>query len=193
MMLDRPSSDVLEAIDAQMSGTFRIASDLPAQFNPYVIAGPILEMDEHRDIAAGGAVIDWLFRAEVKKKQGRFILGTCYMPRVTGDLSDLFDHLLERMLGRRPDFLIVLSWDYWRDASPREREILCFHELKHASQAKDMFGSPRFNRETGAPIWAILGHDIEEFDDVVRRYGVHSADLERFLHAITENMERTPT
>lgn len=182
-------AEQLQLAEAQAVGKFMKAGGMPLTINPYAIALPILEMSEHHDIRAGDAVIDWLFRAEIKKKQGRFILGTCYQPRVTGDLSDLFDDMLEKLLGRRPDFLIVLSWDYWRDASPREREILCFHELKHCAQARDMFGAPRFNRDTGLPIWAIQGHDIEEFDDVVRRYGIHSNDLERFMRAITDNIE----
>jgi hypothetical protein len=96
--------------------------------------------------------------------------------------------MLVRLLGRTPDFLIVLDYEYWTEATPLQREILVHHELLHASQAKDLFGAPRFDRD-GNPMWALRPHDLEEFNDVVRRYGVHSEDVETFLRAITENME----
>jgi Putative phage metallopeptidase len=174
--------------DALLGLTFRGCEGLPPELDPRVIGAAVLELPEHHDLETGGATVDWLFRIAEKRKHGRRILGTCYMPSVQGDLSDLFDHLLAQHCGRAPDFLIVLDWIYWRDTTPLGREILCFHELKHAVQARDIYGGPRFDRE-GMPIWAINAHDIEEFDDVVRRYGVHSADVERFLSAVAEHME----
>jgi hypothetical protein len=174
---------------AQLSAAFRGCEGLPADLDPRVYAARILEMPEHEALTAGGAVIDWLFRGIEKRKKGRRILGTCYQPGVQGDLADLFTHLLAQHCGRTPDFLIILDWQWWMEASPRAREILCFHELKHADQARDVFGVPRFDRE-GMPIWALRAHDLEEFNDVVRRYGVHDADVEKFLGAVAEHMER---
>jgi hypothetical protein len=175
--------------DAAMMTAFRGCEGLAPELDPRDIGARVLLLPEHEDLARGEATIDWLFRTAEKRKKGRRILGTCYMPSVQGDLSDLFDHLLEQHCGRSPDYLIVLDWVYWQGASPREREILCFHELKHAGQARDIFGGPKFDRE-GRPMWAVHPHDIEEFDDVVRRYGVHSVDVASFLQAVAGHMEQ---
>lgn len=164
---------------------------LQDETSPYAFAAKVLDFPEHEDISNGGALIDWLFRTSEKTKAGRRVLGTCYAkPKVQGDLSPLFDDLLTRLLGRIPDFLIVLDLTYWNEATPVQREILVHHELLHASQAKDLFGAPRFDRD-GNPVWALRDHDISEFNEVVRRYGVHSEDVETFLKAITENMEQS--
>jgi hypothetical protein len=175
---------------ADEHGQFFMRCDgLPADKDPRVIAEKVLDFDEHNDIRSGNALIDYLFRTTEKRKHGRKVLGMCYAkPGVQGDLSDLFDDMLVRLLGRTPDFLIVLDYEYWTEATPLQREILVHHELLHASQAKDLFGAPRFDRD-GNPMWALRPHDLEEFNDVVRRYGVHSEDVETFLRAITENME----
>jgi hypothetical protein len=168
---------------------YMVVDGQPNDRDPRVYAEKVLDFEEHQDIRNGGANIDWLFRTSEKIKAGRRILGMCYAkPKVQGDLSPLFDDLLTRLLGRIPDFLIVLDLAYWDEATPLQREILVHHELLHASQAKDLFGAPRFDRD-GLPVWALRAHDLEEFNDVVRRYGVHSEDVEAFLHAITENME----
>lgn len=169
--------------------SFLVCDGQPLEKDPRVIAEKVLDFPEHTDIYNGGADIGWLFRTTEKIKTGRRILGTCYCaPKVQGDLAPLFDDMLTRLLGRIPDFLVVLDFDYWNEATPLQREILVHHEFLHASQAKDIFGAPRFDRD-GHPMWALRAHDIEEFNDVVRRYGVHSEDVEAFLRAITENME----
>lgn len=190
----RPSIEITSS-DSENDVTFHdymVVDGQPNDRDPRVYAAKVLDFPEHEDISNGGALIDWLFRTSEKLKAGRRVLGTCYAkPKVQGDLSPLFDDLLTRLLGRIPDFLIVLDLAYWDEASPLQREILVHHELLHASQAKDLFGAPRFDRD-GLPVWALRAHDLEEFNDVVRRYGVHSEDVEAFLRAITENMEAVP-
>lgn len=128
--------------------------------------------------------VAFFLRAMPKRKQGRCILGTCYMPRVTGELSGMFDWLLEERLGYFPDFMIVLDAEWWAEASPTLREALVFHEGLHMGQEHDAFGCPKFHRETGEPVWAIRGHDIEEFNAVVARYGAWKSDVEAFINAV---------
>jgi hypothetical protein len=126
---------------------------------------------------------DWL-------RGGKRILGTAQMPAVTGALSGLFDQLLEDTLGYLPDFLIVLNSTYWADASDREREILIFHEAKHCGQAFDAFGMPKFSKQTGRPILGMVAHDVEEFSDVVARYGAWKSDLRDFFDAYEHGPKR---
>jgi hypothetical protein len=179
-----------DAESFEVGRSFMLCDGQPADKDPRVIGAKVLDFPEHEHLNAGGAAIDYLFRTSEKRKHGRRILGTCYAkPKVQGDLGDLFDDMLVRLLGRVPDFLVILDWEYWHDATVLQREILVHHELMHAGQARDLFGAPRFDRD-GMPMWALRDHDLSEFNDTVRRYGVHSEDVEAFLRAITENMEQ---
>lgn len=63
----------------------------------------------------------------------------------------------------------------------------------HAAQATDAFGEPRYNQQTGAPIWEIRGHDVEEFSAVVQRHGCWSPDLVEFARAVIESLNHGPT
>jgi hypothetical protein len=114
---------------------------------------------------------------------GKRILGTAQMPAVTGSLSGLFDQMLEDTLGYLPDFLIVLNADFWGAASDREREILVAHEAMHCGQELDPFGAPKFRKSDGAPVLGMVGHDVEEFHAIVRRYGAWKSDLVEFKEA----------
>lgn len=116
----------------------------------------------------------------------RMLLGTAQMPRVTGALSDLFDQLLQDTLGFDPHFLILLNGDWWADANDQEREILVVHELMHCGQALDQYGAPKFRKSDNAPILAMIGHDVEEFEAVVRRYGAWKSDLVAFKRALDD-------
>jgi Putative phage metallopeptidase len=161
--------------------------------NPVKVYERLIELPEHAHLFEHQPAVAFLFREDGLVKQGRRVLGTCYMPRVQGDLRPLFDWMLERMLGYSPIFLFILDLEFWRDSTDREREILVFHEMSHAAQARDEHGEPRFNRVTGAPIWTIRGHDIEEFNQVVERYGAWGTDLQAFLAAAqigNETIER---
>ncbi|HOV59228.1 MAG TPA: putative metallopeptidase, partial [Rhodanobacteraceae bacterium] len=149
----------------------------------------LLRLPDFQHLVDGEATIDFIFRTTELITGERRVLGTMCMPRVDGRLSKLFDWLLEDKLGRWPDFLMILDHAYWFDeATPREREILVFHELCHAVHAKDRFGAERFTRD-GAPIWGIRAHDIEEFNAVVARYGVWKDDIRAFLDAAGEHRD----
>lgn len=166
--------------------TYRIAredhEDSPWPVFERVIGYP--ELDAQASLFGYGIRWGFVFRDEEKWTQhGRSILGTACMPGVNGALSGLFEQLLEDAFGYWPDFLITLNAGWWAMASDREREILVFHELKHCDQAKDPFGAPKFSRTTGMPVITIVGHDVEEFNDVVARYGAWKGDLAAFLEA----------
>ena len=158
--------------------------------HPAAIAARLLRLDEFQHLVDGEATIDFIFRTSEKISQGRRVLGTMCMPRVDGQLKDLFDWLLEDKLGRWPDFLMILDWEFWADeASDLEREALVYHELCHAVHAVNhSTGELRFTRD-GTPIWGIVGHDIEEFNAVIRRYGAWKADIRHFLEAAGEHRD----
>lgn len=69
------------------------------------------------------------------------------------------------------DFLITLDAHYAKSCSHICFLALLDHELYHCGQRLDEFGAPKFNNVTGKPIYGILGHDVEEFVGIIRRYG----------------------
>lgn len=139
--------------------------------------------DEFVHLREGEPRILVLFRTMPKTKGGRDVLGECMMPSVQGSLRSLFEWLMVERFGFFPDFLILLDKAFWEAVDDRTREALVFHELMHADQATDQFGAPRFNKDTGLPVWRIRAHDLEEFNAVVRRYGAWAPDISAFIEA----------
>jgi hypothetical protein len=161
------------------------------ELSPWPIFSRLLttheELAELSSMLDAGITVAFMLRAGEWKSSGRAILGKCYCgPSAQGDLRPLFEQLLEDTLGYYPDFLIGLSADWWGDASEEQREVLLFHEALHAGQARDKHGAPKFNRITGLPVPAIVPHDLEEFNAVVRRYGAWERGVADFLAAARE-------
>jgi len=155
--------------------------------SPWPIFNRLLETHEELNTLREGLRSGWtlsiMFRYGEWNRNGRGILGTCQMPGVNGSLSKLFDWLLEEQLGYSPTFLILLNGEWWHEAGDRRREILLFHEALHAGQRLDKYGSPMYSQSTGEPIPAIVGHDLEEFNAVVERYGAWKTDITAFVQA----------
>lgn len=76
--------------------------------------------------------------------------------------------------GAEPDFIITVWTGAW-DEDDWAACALIEHELMHAAQDRDEFGAPKFAKQTGRPVFAIKGHDVEEFVSVVSRYGADAA------------------
>lgn len=150
----------------------------------FIVADGPLANPEHEHLER--ATIGFAWAAEENVRNGRRILGqTEIMPpmamgkwqraRALAQVMDWFD-------GSVPDFLITIDViaDSFDDASFC---ALIEHELYHCAQAKDAMGFPKFHRETGDPIWAIRGHDVEEFVGVVARYGTEATGTTELVKA----------
>lgn len=72
------------------------------------------------------------------------------------------------------DFLVVVNHTTWRDLDLAARIALLDHELCHCA----------LDPETDAPL--IVPHDIEEFDRIVKRWGLWDRRLERFGQVIRD-------
>lgn len=172
--------------DDGLGGMFIVPEGLD---HPAIISERVLQMPEHRHLLENEARIEWLFRADPLIKAGRQVLGTCHMPSVQGSLRDFFVWMCARLFGHLPDFLIILDKGYWDEATAREKEILCFHELAHAQQAVDKYGEPRFDGQTGRAVFSIKSHDVEEFTSVVARYGAWNSEIQAFIAAARDGGE----
>jgi hypothetical protein len=158
----------------------------PGEHEPAEIYARLVDkLPEFEPLKTWTPLVGFLFRDYPDVQQQRAIIGTCSMPQAQGRVRKLFEWLMEEKLGYFPIFLYTLDHDFWTAATPRQREILMYHEICHAGIALDAFGSPKHHRETGEPIWCIVGHDVEEFTAVVQRYGAYSDDLLAFKNALS--------
>lgn len=124
-------------------------------------------------------------------RRSRRILATAEIPNFRGDKwsKGRQDYQLRQWFGSTPDFMLTFDAQYALLCSDTEWCALVEHELYHCAQALNEFGAPRLNRETGAPIFTIRGHDIEEFVGVVRRYGVVGEDVRALVDAAAKAPE----
>ena len=113
-------------------------------------------------------VIAWEGR---KKTKGKRVLGTCSL------VDDKTKFLLSQFGDDEAyDALIAFDADWWiNEAKPNQRRALALHELCHLSIGKNGL--------------EIIGHDIEEFNIVIRRYGYWLGDVEETARAFQHRME----
>lgn len=157
----------------------------PSDPHPATIAADLIASHPEQLGHLADARIGWLLREDEVIKAGRRVLGTVYLPSVQGSLRPLFEWFMRREFGDDPplDFLVILERAYWDGATDQQRRILVHHEMLHMDHAHDKHGVPRFSKETGAPVFALRGHDVEEFVAIVAEYGAHNDDIRAFLAA----------
>lgn len=151
--------------------------------HPAIIAERLMNDPEHNHLRENEIRIEYLFRHESKQKGGKFVLGSVHEPTCQGEMRPLFEWLIERLFGSMPDYVMILDRGFWNSVTPQTREALIYHELCHIKQKLDEYGSPRFNRITGQPIYGLVAHDLEEFQAVVAKYGEWSPDIADFIAA----------
>lgn len=129
-----------------------------------------LHNEDHDHLESARLGVLW---TNVHNSRGqRSILATAEMPTTLGGkwARARFEYQIEQWFGELPDFLLTFDAvvaSEWDDVSFC---ALVEHELYHCAQAVTDLGNPRF-RLDGTPIYALRGHDVEEFVGVVRRYG----------------------
>lgn len=91
------------------------------------------------------------------------------------------------LFGRVPDFILTFYAPGAMEADDATWCALVEHELYHCVQKKDKEGQPKFDPDN-KPVWAIRGHDVEEFIGVMRRYGVKACgeNAQEFVAAAAE-------
>ena len=102
--------------------------------------------------------------------------------------SGILEQQYRSWWGRLTDFIVWFDAAWWSTADERSRLMVLEHELYHCGQARDDWGTPRYSRMTGDPIFTIKRHDVEEFIGVVRRYGASGPVLD-LVEAVTDGPE----
>lgn len=169
---------------------FRLADDVRAWiFATFIDEGSPLENPDHAHLASADLGVLWAF--EPARRQMREIVGTAEIPQPRGQpwVKARQEHQLREWFGNVPDLLLTFSADFARDVDDATWCALVEHELYHCAQAVGEWG-PRFHQD-GTPMYAIRGHDVEEFVGVVRRYGAEAAgpDLVAMVEAASQAPE----
>lgn len=129
------------------------------------------------------ATIGWLWTNFDASDRGRPIAGEAMLPRVGNRWSQTrAAYQLAQWFGDVPDFVITISANAAATMPDATFCALIEHELYHCGQAIDPFGLPRFDRD-GRPVFAMRGHDVEQFVGVARRYGAGPAGLTEIVEA----------
>lgn len=159
-------------------------------------ASPIYNPDhEHLNQDGNAARILWLWTNVESRRRGRSLIGQAQLlqhgqsrwdkARATVEARRWWDEVAPGTDPHEdaPDFTITLYAPWCAAASDAEFMALCEHELLHCSQRVNGYGFPCFSQETGRPIWAVRGHDVECFVSEVIRYGTVSPDIVALVEA----------
>lgn len=130
------------------------------------------------------ATIGWLWTNAEAANRDRMIAGESRLvaPPSRKWSSGMAQHQLRQWFGFAPDFVIIISAPFSLTADDWSFCALLEHELSHCGQDVDPFGAPRFSRD-GTPMFRLLSHDVEEFVDVVERYGADATNTRAMVQA----------
>jgi hypothetical protein len=146
---------------------------------------------EHAHLA--DAHIGYLWTTVENNRKGKRVIGQCETGSPQGAMGKWSKARAEQQVvewfGSVPDFVITLDAEYCRHCGDAEFMALVEHELYHAAQDVDGFGMPKFNKQTGQPVFTIRGHDVEQFIGVVRRYGADAAGVRAMVDAANQPPE----
>lgn len=133
-------------------------------------------------------IIGILWASSTHKDKGSVKAGTAQIIRPGPETwsNAVQERFMEEMFGDDLNvlkFKITLHAPTWYAYNDRQRFALLDHELLHCAQAKDQWGAPRFNQQTGLPVWTARPHDAEQFTGTVERWGAPAAGVTELVKA----------
>lgn len=146
---------------SQAHDVAKIGSDLIEKYHPHL----------------KGRRVEFLYSAKAKKTNGKTALGWA---EVVSGLAAYFGQdgaERESEIGQ-PFFCITIWTDAWfYILSQKQRVALVDHDLCHL-QVEEKYNKLGILTETN---FKLIGHDLEEFADVVKRHGVWLEDIQKLL------------
>lgn len=114
-----------------------------------------------------------LWASGSSRSKNRTVIGTAeeVLFRASAWVKARQEQQMTEWFGHVPDYLITLDASYAARCSDADFCALVEHECYHIAQQTTLFGAPAFTKD-GKPKIHIVGHDVEEFVGVVKRYGV---------------------
>ena len=83
----------------------------------------------------------------------------------------------QRQAGIDADYILTLSGLAWDDLSKKQKQALVDHELCHMVRLKKKSGTQ----------WKLRHHEVEEFKDIVKRYGLWQNSLVEMFNTMKES------
>lgn len=122
----------------------------------------------HPELQEARIALAWNFSWK-PDKDGHLTLGRCKKA------SDL-----DKSVPAPFDFVIILFNPFWKDpaVAKDQRYALLDHELCHAAVRHGSEGEI-LRDEKDSVMYRTRGHDVEDFIEIIERYGVHTPQLER--------------
>jgi hypothetical protein len=101
-------------------------------------------------------------------RDGHYVLGRC---RKVTDLEKQF---------RKHDFTILLNEEAWAVAHEDMKKAVLDHELAHAGVC---------SRDDGEKRFYVRKHDLEDFEEIVKRHGLWNSQTQNFVCAALERSQ----
>ena len=117
----------------------------------------------------------WASSAFIKAE--KMVLGQCERISINagGWKKARQEKQLQNWFGYVPTYMITIDAQYAAEASDADFCALIEHELCHIGVKRDPDGNMLVSNMTGMPKHYLRGHDVEEFNTVVERYGASDA------------------
>ena len=123
-----------------------------------------------------GVRVEFLFMDKTPKSKGRDVWGRAKKVSGLNAFLALGPNVLPETYEDQPNdlFVIEISEEVWDHLKPAAKKALVDHELSHCEIQTD---------EEGGVSLAIVGHDVTEFEAIVRRHGLWNEGLQDFAGA----------
>jgi len=179
----------LEILDTFSGRSFVPSTDLAEWVNATFIAeGSRLENAAHAHLRH--AHIGYLWTNVENTRKGKQVIGQAELGTPQGVMGKWARARAEEQIagwfGAAPDFIITIDANWWMQASDAQACALIEHELSHCAQDTDDYGAPRFNKQTGMPVFTIRGHDVEAFIGVAARYGAIEPGVRELMDVLSK-------
>ena len=176
MMLEPEAFGVLTFVPAPELATWLRST--------FIDEGAPLQKEDHFHLRF--AQIGVLWTSIENSRHGRRFVGQAERgdPAVMGKWAKARAELqVVQWFGDIPDFILTFDASYASSCADAQFCALVEHELSHCGVERDEFGAPKFKKSTGLPSFTLVGHDVEEFVGVVRRYGADATGVRALVDA----------
>lgn len=146
------ADELKKALTYPIPGTWLEGEPFEAADQPTQVARVLIRGLHPRLI---NAKIAYLFREKMARR-GRVRLGVA--AKASSKIAYLAGY----------HFVLEFNWTAWRQLSPEQRIALVDHELCHCE------------RDPESDAYLVRHHDVEEFSEIVRRWGLWTPDLRGF-------------
>lgn len=154
----------------------------------------INKVEQHEHLQA--ANIGYVFRDDELRRRGKVVAAEAILVERILQSEQRYARLVKwallRILGATdlPDFIILIDRNIWDGFDLEQRLALVDHELSHCWYQTEDDGETQKFRKDGSPLWAIRGHDVEEFCGVIQRNGLWNSELVEFARAVVNSLAR---